>query len=107
MCLVSVPGETSLCASQELFPFQKGQQFVVGTALFVAHTYMVSDFGLNTLKRRNRIMCIDLGTTSTHNLCHLRIGANHRNRSELFALKWQYLLLVFKQDDTLCSRFPN
>ena len=68
---------------------------------------MVADLVCDALEGRNRIMDIDLSATPAHNLRHLGVGANHRDRGELLAIEWQDVLFVPEQDDPLGSRFPH
>ena len=80
---------------------------MVGAALLVAQAYMVADLVCDALEGRNRIMDIDLSTSSAHDLRHLGVRANYRNRGEVFALKWKNMLFVPEQDASLCRCFPN
>src|SRR5258708_30781944 len=68
---------------------------------------MVADLACDALKGRNRIMDIDLSTSSTHHLRHPGVRPNHRNRGEVFASKWKHMLFVPEQDASLCRCFTN
>ena len=68
---------------------------------------MVSDFGHNALEGGHRVVGVDLGTSSTHDLGHLGVRTNHRNRAELLTLKGEDLLLVLEQDAALRPCLSN
>ena len=67
---------------------------MVGAALLVAYSCMVANLVGDALQGRDGIMGIDLSTSSTHDLRHLRVGANHCNRCEELALKRKHLPFV-------------
>src|SRR5947199_8927565 len=75
---------------------------MVGAALLVAYRGMVADRVGDALQGRHGIRGIDLSTSSTHDLRHLRVRANHRNRGEVLALQWKHLLFVPEQNAALC-----
>src|SRR5947199_10781711 len=75
---------------------------MVGAALFVAYSCLVANLVGDALQRRNGIRGIDLSTSSTHDLRHLRVRANHRNRGEVLALQWKHLLFVPEQNAAFC-----
>ena len=76
---------------------------MVGAALLVGHFYVIADLVNDAFEGGNRIRGIDLSTSSTHDLRHPGVGANHRNRGEVLALKWKHLLFVPEQNAALCT----
>src|SRR5436305_14730633 len=76
---------------------------MVGATLGVSYNCMVADLVGDALQGRNGIRGIDLSTSSTHDLRHPGVGANHRNRCEVLTLKWKHLLFVPEQNTALCT----
>src|SRR5436305_3295479 len=76
---------------------------MVGATLGVSYNCMVADLVGDALQGCNRIMGIDLSTSSTRDLRRPGVGANHRNRCEVLALKWKHLLFVPEQNAALCT----
>src|SRR6266566_1857229 len=93
----------SRCASHELSDIEYGKQSVLRAALLETHAHLLPDLGNNPVKGSNRIMGIDLGTSTTHDLGHLGVWADHGNRCELLALQRKHLLLILEEDNTLCT----
>src|SRR3989440_223862 len=68
---------------------------------------MLADRVYDAFEGRNGVMDIDLSTSSTHDLRHPGIRANHRNGGEMCAAKWKHMLFVPEQNASLCRCLPN